>query len=110
MLRRSTFDFSLWLRLRWIGFACGLAMSVAVPLALGRLLVAPQAACLAHWAYLIGELVALLATLTAYVQRHPGTMMAHTGSTIAWSVLVGSSCHLWVALWTGGATPLPHMM
>lgn len=101
-----TIDWGLLLRLRSLGFACGLATSFVFPLALSLLLSPSEADCFAHWSYPIGELIALLASLAIWYRQHPSTLLAHALFTAVWAVFVGANCHLWVALWTGA--PVAH--
>lgn len=110
LTKSAAIDWGLLLRLRLLGFACGLACSFAFPLALAPLFLPSEVDCFTHWSYSIGEFLALLTGLTAWSRLQPLTALAHGLSTLAWAVLVGSNCHLWIALWAGNPVSLHHGM
>lgn len=96
--------------LRAFGFATGLATAFACYLLLAPRLAPHQADCFAHFAYGLGEYLALLTALSA-VETNRVTKAVHGITTLAWTVLVAGNCHLWLALLTpAGTAALPHPM
>ena len=102
-------DWRLLFRLRALGFAFGLAASLAFPLALSPLLSVTDASCLAHWAYPVGEFLAFVGSMTIYGREHRSTLLAHGLVTAAWATFVGWNCHLWIAISTGALVSLRHV-
>lgn len=109
MLALTQFDWPILLRLRTLGFSCGLFMSLAFPLALSSLLAPPQAACLAHFSYPLGEGLALMACASTY-QRNRTTYAVHLAFTVGWATFIGWGCRLWTALATGSPAALHQSM